>query len=123
LFIEQAVNLTETIGLIGALTGRSLMVTKSMQKIREEILQKESFPEIILDLGFKTLEEANARFAAFIIHKATTNNNMKNHQIKFFSLAHFEWDNKRIAFEKALGASSSNDLLYAGIYYLRLLIT
>lgn len=112
-FIEQAINLAESKALIGVLSGRALLVTKTMQKLREEILQKEGLPEIVLDLGFKTLEEAHARFAGMTIIKCANNEKTKkHHKIRFFSLARFEWDDKRIALERSLRSISSG-LVYS----------
>jgi type I restriction-modification system DNA methylase subunit len=102
-FIEQAVSLTETSGFIGVLTGRSLLVTKSFQKLREEIFQKDAIPCVILDLGFKTMEEAHARYAALVLKRNLDNKpNINGNKITFFNLTKFEWDNKRLGFEKCL---------------------
>jgi hypothetical protein len=113
-FVEQAVSLTESAGLIGVLTGRALLITKSFQKLREEIFQKDALPEVVFDLGFKTMEEAHARYAALVL-KCTCGKravDTDNHKITFFSLASFEWDNKRSAFEKCLERYPSSDYVY-----------
>lgn len=111
MFLEQALNLSEKSAMIGALTGRSVMVTKLMQSVREELLQCEGIPEIVLDLGFKTLEEAHARFAAIVFRRRSgeVDIDIKTQLIKFYSLTSFEWDDKRLQFERAL---KSHELEY-----------
>jgi hypothetical protein len=113
-FIEQAISLTEPWGYIGALTGRALLITKSFQKLREEILQRHALPEIILDLGFKTMEEAHARYAALVLKRIYKEEIMdvNSHNIIFFNLASFEWDDKRLVFEKCLKMYPSSENIY-----------
>jgi len=110
-FLEQAIDLANEHGLIGALTGRGLLVIKTMQKLRQEILLTDAIPDLILDLGFKTLEEANARFAALIVQKRPSNAPDLDHRVKFFSLFKYEWDDKRLAYERAI-SNSSDAIVY-----------
>jgi hypothetical protein len=113
-FIEQVINLTEPWGYIGALTGRALLITKFFQKLREEILQRYALPEIILDLGFKTMEEAHARYAALVLKRIYGKEitDISGHNITFFSLTSFEWDDKRLVFEKCLKMYPSSENIY-----------
>lgn len=111
-FVEQAIELCGTAGLIGAVTGRALLVTKSFQKLREEVFKENALPQIVLDLGFKTLEEAHARFAALVLDTKDVHLRVNNHQISFFDLTSFEWDDKRLAFEKCLKTYPSSDFVY-----------
>lgn len=113
-FVEQAIDLTEPLGFVGVLTGRALLITKSFQKMREEIFQKDALPQIFLDLGFKTMEEAHARYAAFTLNRVFERGSIdpQSHKITFFSLARFEWDDKRLAFEKCLKAYPSSENVY-----------
>lgn len=113
-FLEQAVDLIEPHGLIGALTGRALLITKSFQKMREEIFQEEALPDIILDLGFKTMEEAHARYAALTLSRPMAKSLMdsKNHKIAFFNLGPYEFDEKRIVFEDCLRAYPFSKTVY-----------
>lgn len=101
-FIEQAVNLTKPGGFIGALTGRTFMFLSSYQRLREEILRHESVPQTILDLGFNVLDGATARWAAFTLQKKTVPD-WRKQRVIFFRLTPWQWDEKRVWFEEALG--------------------
>lgn len=68
-FIEQAIDLTQEEGYIGAITGRTFMFLKSYKWLRETLLTKIARPQIILDLGFNVLDIAMARWAAFTLSK------------------------------------------------------
>jgi len=104
-FIEQAVNLTKPGGYVGALTGRTFLFLKSFQRLREEILRFEARPEVVLDLGFNVLDGATARWAAFTLHKKDTggDRDWRDHPVTFFRLTPWQWDEKRVKFEEALG--------------------
>ena len=113
-FIEQAVDLCESHGLIGALVGRSLLFTKNHQKIREQIFKENALPEIILDLGFKTIEEANARYVALNLRCCSDEElfNPNEWNTTFFQLSQYSWDDKRVAFEKALELYPTSEDIY-----------
>jgi len=103
-FIEQAIDLCKEGGYVGALTGRTFMFLKSFQKLREEVLRSEALPEIVWDLGFNVLDEATARYAAFVLRKRWDGDgvNWKEHPVTFFRLTEWDWDEKRVKFEEAL---------------------
>lgn len=103
-FIEQAINLCGKGGTIGALTGRTFLFLKSFQKLREEILREEALPEIIWDLGFNVLDEATARYAAFVLRKRWEGDGVdwREHPVTFFRLTDWDWDEKRRKFEEGL---------------------
>jgi len=103
-FIEQAVDLCKPGGYVGALTGRTFMFLKSFQKLREEILRASALPEIVWDLGFNVLDEATARYAAFVLRKRWDEDgvNWREHPVTFFRLTDWDWDEKRVKFEEAL---------------------
>ncbi len=102
-FIEQGIDMCLPNGFIGVLAGRALLFTKSFQNLREKNLQFEAFPEVVLDLGFKTMEEAHARHIALVLrHRGNHLLHPNGHTITFFNLTTSEWDNKRMAFESAL---------------------
>ncbi|MBC7337585.1 MAG: hypothetical protein H5U01_15140, partial [Clostridia bacterium] len=104
-FIEQAVDLCREGGYVGALTGRTFLFLKSFQSLREEVLRRDALPEIVWDLGFNVLDEATARYAAFTLRRRHTNDGVDwaEHPVTFFRLTDWAWEEKREAFERALG--------------------
>lgn len=111
-FVQQGIDLCKKEGLIGVLTGRSILITKSFIKLREEVFTEEALPISIFDLGFKTLEEAHARFAALVLDLKDAQEKSSKHEIEFFDLSTFEWDGKRIAFEESLNKFPSFEHVY-----------
>jgi len=103
-FIDQAIDLCEENGFISALTGRSLLITKSFQKVREEILPLNAPPLIFWDLGFYTMEEAHARFLALTLRRTPEKISKKllKNNIHFIRLTNFKEEEKKSEFEKAL---------------------
>jgi len=103
-FIEQAVDLCQEGGYVGALTGRTFLFLKSFRKLREEVLRKEALPEVVWDLGFNVLDEATARYAAFTLRRRWEGDGVdwERHPVVFFRLTDWDWDEKRAQFEQAL---------------------
>ena len=103
-FIEQAIDLCKPEGYVGALTGRTFLFLKSHQKLREEILREEARPGIVLDLGFNVLDGATARWAAFTLRKRREDERTRwqDHEVLFFRLTPWDWDDKRVHLEEAL---------------------
>ncbi|MCD6323548.1 MAG: hypothetical protein J7L55_00315, partial [Desulfurococcales archaeon] len=103
-FIEQAIDLCKDGGYIGALTGRTFLFLKTFKRLREEILRYEALPVVIWDLGFNVLDEATARYAAFVLRKRWENDgiNWEHHTVSFLRLTDWSWDDKRVIFEKAI---------------------
>lgn len=93
-FMEQAVDLTKPGGFIGALTGRTFMFLKSYQWIREELLKTQARPEAVLDLGFRVLDVATARWAAWTARKADGPIPL-DRPITFFRLTDVQEEEKR----------------------------
>ncbi|MBC7234011.1 MAG: hypothetical protein H5T68_12310 [Chloroflexi bacterium] len=110
-FIELAIRLCRAGGRVGALTGRTFLFLKSFQKLREEILRSEALPEIVWDLGFNVLDEATARYAAFTLRKRYEGDGVswREHPVTFFRLTEPAWDEKRVCFEEALAAWSTEE--------------
>ena len=99
-FIEQAIDLTEDGGYVGALTGRTFMFLKSYRWLREVLLKEKAQPQVILDLGFGVLDVATARWAAFTLQK-----NVKKGSTIFVRLTEFKDElGKRPALEHAIEA-------------------
>ena len=113
-FLQQAVDLCKYDGFISALTGRSLLITKSFQWVREKLLPDNAPPEIVLDLGFYMIEEAHARYAALTLKRLSKNDSRsaKQEKIRFIRLTNFKWDEKRSEFEKAILNFDKNENCY-----------
>jgi len=103
-FIKQAIDLCDDNGFISALTGRSLLITKSFQKVREEVLPVNAPPLIFWDLGFYTMEEAHARFLALTLRRTpeTISNTLMKNKIQFIRLTNFKEEEKKNEFENAI---------------------
>jgi len=114
-FLQQAVDLCRYGGFIAALTGRSLLITKSFQWVREKLLPDNAPPEIILDLGFYTIEEAHARYVALILRRISRDESKLSRQkkIRFIRLSSFKWDEKKSKFEQAIPNLDINKNCYA----------
>jgi predicted RNA methylase len=102
-FIEQAVDLCKEGGYVGALTGRQFLFLKSYQQLREEILRRDALPELVLDLGLNVLDEATARYAAFVLRKRIqgSSNDWRDHSVTFFRLLDYDYEEKMIKFQEA----------------------
>lgn len=106
-FIEQAIDLAEDSGYVGALTGRTFMFLKSYQWIREVLLKERAQPQVVFDLGFGVLDIAMARWAAFTAIKGyfTNTEELIEKNIIFARLTqHADELAKRSAWEEALKA-------------------
>ncbi|HIE15256.1 TPA: BREX-1 system adenine-specific DNA-methyltransferase PglX, partial [Candidatus Bathyarchaeota archaeon] len=104
-FIEQAVDLCEENGLIGMLTGRTFMFLRRFEKLRTEILLKDSRPEIVFDLNSSPsdaiLDEATGRWAATVVRKISNEN--EESECIFVRLTLFEGEENKIkALENAV---------------------
>jgi hypothetical protein len=93
-FIEQASDLAQDGGFVGSLTGRTFMFLTRLQWVREVLLNKKMPLRLVLDLGFGVLDEATARWAAFVATKAASEN--KQHTI-FVRLTEYTNEEKRKA--------------------------
>ena len=104
-FIEQAIDLAQDGGYVGAITGRTFMFLKSYQWLREVLLKKKARPEIVLDLGFGVLDVAMARWAAFTLRKALNQWKGNEQEIIFVRLTQYSGEyGKKNAWEEALSA-------------------
>lgn len=113
-FLEQAVDLCDYDGYIAALTGRSILITKTFQWVREKLLPDNAPPNFVLDLGFYTIEEAHARFAGFILDRISKEEykTSKHRKIHFIRLTNFKWDEKTLEFERAISSLDTNQNCY-----------
>ncbi len=114
-FLQQAVDLCKYGGFIAALTGRSLLITKSFQWLREKLLPDNAPPEIVLDLGFYTIEEAHARYVALTFRRISRDESRlaRQEKIHFIRLTNFKWDEKKLEFEQAIPNLDTNQNCYA----------
>jgi len=112
-FIEQAIDLVEDGGYVGALTGRTFMFLRSYQWVRRILLKKVAPLQLVLDLGFGVLDVATARWAAFTAQKVSTEA-QKN--AIFIQLTGFGSElHKRLAWEgviKAIKEGKLHHLVY-----------
>lgn len=97
-FIEQAVDLVENKGYIGALTGKTFMFLKSYRWLRENVFGERAPPRLVFDLGPRVLDVATANWAAFIAQKDPEN----KEKTTFIKLDYPDEPEKRGAWEKAL---------------------
>jgi len=101
-FFEQAIELLQPSGCVGALTGRTFMFLKSYRSLREEIFHAQCPPQVIFDLGFEVLDEAVARWAAIVLRRVESVDKLMSEPATFFRQTFFSGDEKQLAFERAL---------------------
>jgi len=68
-FIEQAIDLAQNEGYVGAITGRTFMFLRWYQWVREALFKERAPLQLVWDLGFGVLDVATARWAAFTAEK------------------------------------------------------
>ena len=102
-FIEQSIDLLNPLGYVGALTGRTFMFLKSYEWTRDVLLSEKSSLQILFDLGFNILDEATARWAAFITRKNLNEIEILPSLISFMKLTDLVTEKDRIrTFRKIL---------------------
>ncbi|MEM2612665.1 MAG: BREX-1 system adenine-specific DNA-methyltransferase PglX [Nitrososphaerota archaeon] len=115
-FIEQAIDLAQDEGYVGAITGRTFMFLKSYQWVREVLLKQRAVPQVVLDLGFGVLDVAMARWAAFTITKNLNKKERNGQEIIFVRLTQYIGEvGKKNAWEVVLNAvkeGKKSEILY-----------
>lgn len=101
-FMEQAIDLLENDGYVGAPVGRSFMFLRWYTWVREELLRKRSTIEIVWDLGLGVFDVARHSWTAFTARKTRSST---NREILFFRLTEEpDEDAKREKWEEMLQA-------------------
>lgn len=85
-FIEQALDLLHSNGLVGALVPRSFMYLTSLEKVRTEILTQEARPEFLQEYGLGILDGATVRTVGAVVRKATSVETPLAHEVAFHRL-------------------------------------
>jgi hypothetical protein len=111
-FMQQAVELANQGGYIGALVGRTFMFLRWFRWIREVLFGESAPPQLILDLGFGVLDVATARWAAFTARKTTSAEELPKHQGIVFVRMVDQPDElkKRVAYEASMDALSRGNV-------------
>jgi hypothetical protein len=108
-FIEQAIDLTQDGGCVGAITGRTFMFLKSYQWLREVLLKVKTWPQVVLDLGFGVLDVAMARWAAFTLRKAIDEGEKSEKRVIFLRLTEVIDEKEKInLLKEAIGTLKVN---------------
>jgi hypothetical protein len=66
-FVERALQLLHSTGLVGAITSRTGFFLSSFQHWREEVLLRKARPTVVADLGLGVMDEAMVQAAAYCL--------------------------------------------------------
>jgi len=120
-FIERAVELSESLGLVGMLTSRTFMFLKSFQYLRQIILRKESFPELLLDLGTGILDEATCEWAATVFRrKSNLITAIQDEECTFFRLSFTKGESEKLNTFERLVISLNRNVGHPLLFYIKL---
>lgn len=112
-FIEQAIDLAQDEGYVGALTGRTFMFLKWYQWVREVLFKERAPPQLVFDLGFGVLDAATARWAAFTAQKIRVKTQQNTTFVRLIEYANEP--EKKTAWEeviKAIRLGKTHHLVY-----------
>jgi hypothetical protein len=82
IFVERALELLQTNGLIGAITSRAPFYLSSMEAWRKSVVYEKGAPQLFADLGMGVMDDAMVEAAAYVLGKQSADQNTKLHCLR-----------------------------------------
>jgi len=70
IFVERGLGLLRRSGRLGAITSRTCFFLSTFQEWREQVVLKDSIPDVFVDLGLGVMDEAMVEAAAYVLECA-----------------------------------------------------